>query len=89
MTGEQGHKPCVRIWEHSTLRELASLAGHTHGIDFVDFHPDHNYVISVGAEHDKSVFVWYWRTQSKIGANNKTFKVCLFICLIVCLFLLS
>ena len=75
MTGEQGHKPLVRVWEYSSLRELVSLAGHTHGIEYVKFHPDQNYVISVGAEHDKSVFVWCWRSQTKIGANNKTFKV--------------
>ena len=75
VTGEQGHKPLVRIWEYSSLRELVSLAGHTHGIEYVRFHPDQNYVISVGAEHDKSVFVWCWRSQTKIGANNKTFKV--------------
>ena len=75
MTGEQGHKPLVRVWEYSSLREMVSLGGHTHGIDYVSFHPDQSYVISVGAEHDKSVFVWFWRSHTKIGANNKTFKV--------------
>ena len=75
VTGESGHRPCVKVWSVATLSLVSTLAGHKFGLSCVRFTPDGQHVVAVGAEHDMTVNVWDWRHATKIASNKISFNV--------------
>ena len=59
-TGQIGNPPSVHIWNAVTKETLSILRGeHSKGICSVDFSCTGKYVVSVGLEHN--VTVWRWQ----------------------------
>ena len=59
-SGQIGNPPCVHIWNASTKETLSILKGeHSKGVCSVDFSCTGKYVVSVGLEHN--VTVWRWQ----------------------------
>jgi WD40 repeat protein len=56
----------VRLWDAATRRELATLRGHTAGVDRVAFSPDGRFLAS--ASVDDSVRLWNVARRAPIGA---------------------
>ena len=75
VTGESGHRPCVRVWSVSTLSLVSTLPGHKFGLSCVSFTGDDDHVVAAGAEHDMTINVWDWRNNKKIASNKISFHV--------------
>lgn len=60
-TGEGTCKqPEIAIWEFITPKQpvlIKHLKGHKYGVEWVAFSPDSQYLISLGNEHDKGMFI--------------------------------
>jgi WD40 repeat protein len=60
-------KPEIMIWgidyedkkcvKYSALKQLR---GHKFGVESVKFSPDNRYLVSLGDQNDKGLFVWDW-----------------------------
>ncbi|GFR62704.1 mitogen-activated protein kinase binding protein 1 [Elysia marginata] len=70
LTGESGLQPAVRIWDVSTMAELALLRGHSFGIKTVRFSPRMREIIVVGDAQDMMISVWAWPGKV-MGSLNK------------------
>ncbi|XP_048840630.1 mitogen-activated protein kinase-binding protein 1-like isoform X3 [Brienomyrus brachyistius] len=75
VTGEHGHKPCVRVWDVSKGMELAEVQCHQYGVACVAFDSSGDYVVSVGCQQDMAVSVWEWRKGVVIASNKVSGKV--------------
>lgn len=55
--------PEITIWEilsDGNYKEIKNLKGHKYGIEAVRFAPNHEYLISLGDNNDRGLFVWDW-----------------------------
>uniref|UniRef100_A0A8D0GZ97 WD repeat domain 62 n=1 Tax=Sphenodon punctatus TaxID=8508 RepID=A0A8D0GZ97_SPHPU len=75
VTGENGHRPAVRVWDVEERTQVSELHGHKHGVACVAFSPKMKYIVSVGYQHDMIVNVWDWRQDSLVASNKVSCKV--------------
>uniref|UniRef100_A0A8D0F7D2 WD repeat domain 62 n=1 Tax=Strix occidentalis caurina TaxID=311401 RepID=A0A8D0F7D2_STROC len=75
VTGENGHRPAVRVWEVEEGAQVSALQGHQHGVACVAFSPTARYLVSVGYPHDMAVNVWDWKKGSLVASNKVSCKV--------------
>ncbi|XP_068765551.1 WD repeat-containing protein 62 isoform X2 [Struthio camelus] len=75
VTGENGHRPAVRVWDVEERTQLSELHGHKHGVACVAFSPNAKYLVSVGYQHDMIVNVWDWKKDSLVASNKVSCKV--------------
>uniref|UniRef100_A0A670JBB4 WD repeat-containing protein 62 n=1 Tax=Podarcis muralis TaxID=64176 RepID=A0A670JBB4_PODMU len=74
-TGENGHRPAVRVWDVEEKTQVSELHGHKHGVACVAFSPNMKYLVSVGYPHDMIVNVWDWKKGTLIASNKISSKV--------------
>jgi len=65
----------VIVWDVSSQQIVARLKGHRHGVQCVAFSPSQPLLVSVGFNHDGSLFVWNWKTEQKIATGRVSQKV--------------
>ncbi|XP_042653178.1 WD repeat-containing protein 62 isoform X2 [Tyto alba] len=75
VTGENGHRPAVRVWEVEDRAQVSALHGHKYGVACVAFSPSAKYLVSVGYPHDMVVNVWDWKKDSLVASNKVSCKV--------------
>ncbi|XP_010565514.1 PREDICTED: WD repeat-containing protein 62 [Haliaeetus leucocephalus] len=75
VTGENGHRPAVRVWDVEERAQVLALHGHKHGVACVAFSPSAKYLVSVGYPHDMVVNVWDWKKDSLVASNKVSCKV--------------
>ncbi|XP_042295517.1 WD repeat-containing protein 62 isoform X2 [Sceloporus undulatus] len=75
VTGENGHRPAVRVWDVEERTQVSELYGHKHGVACVAFSPNMKYLVSVGYPHDMIVNVWDWKKDGLIASNKVSCKV--------------
>ncbi|XP_061452382.1 WD repeat-containing protein 62 isoform X2 [Rhineura floridana] len=75
VTGENGHRPAVRVWDTEEKTQVSELHGHKHGVACVAFSPNMKYLVSVGYPHDMIVNVWDWKKATLIASNKVSCKV--------------
>ncbi|KAM9588953.1 WD repeat-containing protein 62-like isoform 10-T10 [Morphnus guianensis] len=75
VTGENGHRPSVRVWDVEERAQVLALHGHKHGVACVAFSPSAKYLVSVGYPHDMVVNVWDWKKDSLVASNKVSCKV--------------
>ncbi|KAJ7304118.1 hypothetical protein JRQ81_011643 [Phrynocephalus forsythii] len=75
VTGENGHRPAVRVWDVEEKMQVSELHGHKHGVACVAFSPSMKHLVSVGYPHDMVVNVWDWKKDSLIASNKVSCKV--------------
>ncbi|XP_067413419.1 WD repeat-containing protein 62 isoform X2 [Emydura macquarii macquarii] len=75
VTGENGHRPAVRVWDIEEKTQVSELHGHKHGVACVAFSPNMKYIVSVGYQHDMIVNVWDWKKDTLVASNKVSCKV--------------
>ncbi|XP_077174573.1 WD repeat-containing protein 62 isoform X2 [Paroedura picta] len=75
VTGENGHRPAVRVWDVDETTQVTELHGHKHGVACVAFSPNMKYIVSVGYQHDMIVNVWDWKKDTLVASNKVSCKV--------------
>jgi WD40 repeat protein len=50
--------------------EIKHLKGHKFGIESVMFSPNLDYLISLGDNNDRGLFVWDWNNESRVTSNK-------------------
>ncbi|XP_074872743.1 WD repeat-containing protein 62 isoform X2 [Carettochelys insculpta] len=75
VTGENGHRPAVRVWDIEEKAQVSELHGHKHGVACVAFSPNMKYIVSVGYQHDMVVNVWDWKKHTLVASNKVSCKV--------------
>ncbi|XP_064295822.1 WD repeat-containing protein 62-like isoform X1 [Phalacrocorax carbo] len=75
VTGENGHRPAVRVWDVEEQAQVSALLGHKCGVACVAFSPSGKYLVSVGYMHDMVVNVWDWKKDSLVASNKVSCKV--------------
>ncbi|XP_074074916.1 WD repeat-containing protein 62 isoform X2 [Macrotis lagotis] len=75
VTGENGHRPAVRIWDVEEKTQVAEMLGHKYGVACVAFSPNMKYIVSMGYQHDMVVNVWDWKKDSVVASNKVSCKV--------------
>ncbi|KAJ3014223.1 hypothetical protein HKX48_005290, partial [Thoreauomyces humboldtii] len=71
--GEAGHQPKVVIWKGTSI--VSELVGHRYGVLALAFSPDSKYLVSVGYQHDGSVYLWNWRTSQRLASCRISTKI--------------
>ncbi|CAN9511234.1 unnamed protein product [Ophioblennius macclurei] len=74
VTGESGHRPCVRVWEVSGAL-VAEVQAHKYGVSCVAFSSNSSYIVSVGHQHDMNISVWDWKNGFIIASNKVSSRV--------------
>jgi mitogen-activated protein kinase binding protein 1 len=78
-TGEGTCKqPEIAIWEFVAPRQpilIKKLKGHKYGVEWVAFSPDNSYLVSIGNEHDKGMFLWNWSQEKRVTSNKITKRI--------------
>lgn len=46
------------------------MKGHKYGIESLQFSPNNEYLISLGDQNDRGLFVWDWVNQQRITSNK-------------------
>ncbi|XP_039768110.1 WD repeat-containing protein 62, partial [Ornithorhynchus anatinus] len=75
VTGENGHRPAVRVWDVDEKTQVVQLLGHKYGVACAAFSPSVRYIVSVGSQHDMVVNVWDWKKSSVVASNKVSCKV--------------
>uniref|UniRef100_A0A8C3J9E8 Uncharacterized protein n=1 Tax=Calidris pygmaea TaxID=425635 RepID=A0A8C3J9E8_9CHAR len=84
VTGENGHRPAIRVWDVKERAQVSALQGHKHGVACVAFSPSGKHLVSVGHPHDMVVNVWDWKVSLKFpklglgvgeGAKRQAFSI--------------
>jgi WD40 repeat protein len=72
-------KPEITIWgiiyqgdtkKVEKYNALKFLKGHKFGIEALKFSPDSKYLVSLGDQNDKGLFVWDWKEEKKVCQNK-------------------
>jgi WD40 repeat protein len=50
--------------------EIRHLKGHKYGIEAVMFSPNLEYLISLGDNNDRGLFVWDWNNEQRVTSNK-------------------
>ncbi|XP_004388234.1 WD repeat-containing protein 62 [Trichechus manatus latirostris] len=75
VTGENGHRPAVRIWDVDEKSQVAEMLGHKYGVACVAFSPDLKHVVSMGYQHDMVLSVWDWKKDIVVASNKVSCRV--------------
>ncbi|XP_038623603.1 WD repeat-containing protein 62 [Tachyglossus aculeatus] len=75
VTGENGHRPAVRVWDVDEKAQVVQLLGHKYGVACAAFSPSMRHIVSVGSQHDMVVNVWDWKKSSVVASNKVSCKV--------------
>jgi WD40 repeat protein len=73
--GESGYQPRILVWDLLLKSLVSTLTGHRFGILSVQFDCTINLIISLGTQHDGNIFLWNWKSQSKLAAAKTRAKV--------------
>ena len=66
-------QPEITIFEidpSGDYHESKHLRGHKYGIESLAFSPNLLYLISLGDSNDRGLFVWDWRTETRVTSNK-------------------
>lgn len=66
-------RPHIYIYNYENLNENSSpqvLKGHKSGITSLVFSPNLQYIVSIGDENDKGLFVWDLSTSTRVTSNK-------------------
>lgn len=72
-------KPEITIWQVDYLKDtkkvenytaLKYLKGHKFGVEALKFSPDNTYLVSLGDQNDRGLFVWKWQEEKKVCQNK-------------------
>lgn len=47
-----------------------TLQGHKYGIESLVFSPNMEYLISLGDQNDRGLFVWDWKNSARVTSNK-------------------
>ncbi|KAM7339941.1 hypothetical protein ACRRTK_000556 [Alexandromys fortis] len=75
VTGENGHRPAVRIWDVEEKTQVTEMLGHKYGVACVAFSPNMKYIVSMGYQHDMVLNVWDWKKDSVVASNKVSCRV--------------
>ncbi|KAK2088277.1 mitogen-activated protein kinase binding protein 1 [Saguinus oedipus] len=75
VTGENGHRPAVRIWEVEEKNQVAEMLGHKYGVACVAFSPNMKHIVSMGYQHDMVLNVWDWKKDIVVASNKVSCRV--------------
>ncbi|XP_060041769.1 WD repeat-containing protein 62 isoform X2 [Erinaceus europaeus] len=75
VTGENGHRPAVRIWDVDEKCQMAEMLGHKYGVACVAFSPNMKHIVSMGYQHDMVLNVWDWKKDIVVASNKVSCRV--------------
>ncbi|XP_075392712.1 WD repeat-containing protein 62 isoform X2 [Tenrec ecaudatus] len=75
VTGENGHRPAVRIWDVDEKSQVAEMLGHKYGVACVSFSPNMKHIVSMGYQHDMVLNVWDWKKDIVVASNKVSCRV--------------
>ncbi|XP_036296206.1 WD repeat-containing protein 62 isoform X2 [Pipistrellus kuhlii] len=75
VTGENGHRPTVRIWDVDEKSQVAEMLGHKYGVACVAFSPNMKHIVSMGYQHDMVLNVWDWKKDILVASNKVSCRV--------------
>ncbi|XP_029416955.1 WD repeat-containing protein 62 isoform X2 [Nannospalax galili] len=75
VTGENGHRPAVRIWDVEEKTQMAEMLGHKYGVACVAFSPNMKHIVSMGYQHDMVLNVWDWKKDIVVASNKVSCRV--------------
>ncbi|OWK16262.1 hypothetical protein Celaphus_00004481, partial [Cervus elaphus hippelaphus] len=75
VTGENGHRPAVRIWDVEEKSQVAEMLGHKYGVACVAFSPNMKHIVSMGYQHDMVLNVWDWKKDILVASNKVSCRV--------------
>ncbi|XP_034494142.1 WD repeat-containing protein 62 isoform X4 [Ailuropoda melanoleuca] len=75
VTGENGHRPAVRIWDVDEKSQVAEMLGHKYGVACVAFSPNMKHIVSMGYQHDMVLNVWDWKKDVVVASNKVSCRV--------------
>ncbi|XP_058386929.1 WD repeat-containing protein 62 [Diceros bicornis minor] len=75
VTGENGHRPAVRIWDVDEKSQVAEMLGHKYGVACVAFSPNMKHIVSMGYQHDMVLNVWDWKKDILVASNKVSCRV--------------
>ncbi|XP_021562436.1 WD repeat-containing protein 62 [Carlito syrichta] len=75
VTGENGHRPAVRIWDVEEKSQVAEMLGHKYGVVCVAFSPNMKHIVSMGYQHDMVLNVWDWKKDIVVASNKVSCRV--------------
>ncbi|XP_019674233.2 WD repeat-containing protein 62 isoform X2 [Felis catus] len=75
VTGENGHRPAVRIWDVDEKNQVAEMLGHKYGVACVAFSPNMKHIVSMGYQHDMVLNVWDWKKDIVVASNKVSCRV--------------
>ncbi|XP_057568277.1 WD repeat-containing protein 62 isoform X2 [Hippopotamus amphibius kiboko] len=75
VTGENGHRPAVRIWDVEEKSQVAEMLGHKYGVACVAFSPNMKHIVSMGYQHDMVLNVWDWKKDIVVASNKVSCRV--------------
>ncbi|XP_064437377.1 WD repeat-containing protein 62 isoform X2 [Mirounga angustirostris] len=75
VTGENGHRPAVRIWDVDEKSQVAEMVGHKYGVACVAFSPNMKHIVSMGYQHDMVLNVWNWKKDIVVASNKVSCRV--------------
>ncbi|XP_070080219.1 WD repeat-containing protein 62 isoform X19 [Equus caballus] len=75
VTGENGHRPAVRIWDVDEKSQVAEMLGHKYGVACVAFSPNMKHIVSMGYQHDMVLNVWDWKKGILVASNKVSCRV--------------
>ncbi|XP_016076373.1 PREDICTED: WD repeat-containing protein 62 [Miniopterus natalensis] len=75
VTGENGHRPTVRIWDVDEKSQVAEMLGHKYGVACVAFSPNMKHIVSMGYQHDMVLNVWDWKKDVVVASNKVSCRV--------------
>ncbi|XP_067576192.1 WD repeat-containing protein 62 isoform X5 [Pseudorca crassidens] len=75
VTGENGHRPAVRIWDVEEKSQVAEMLGHKYGVACVAFSPSMKHIVSMGYQHDMVLNVWDWKKDILVASNKVSCRV--------------
>lgn len=67
--------PEINVWDMRNDNPPISLKGHKFGIQVLLFSPDNRYLVSIGDDNDKGLFVWDWEKETKLSLNKLSKKI--------------
>nr|XP_021496688.1 WD repeat-containing protein 62 isoform X1 [Meriones unguiculatus] len=75
VTGENGHRPAVRVWDVEEKTQVAEMLGHKYGVACVAFSPNMKHIVSMGYQHDMVLNVWDWKKDVVVASNKVSCRV--------------
>nr|XP_020023768.1 WD repeat-containing protein 62 isoform X2 [Castor canadensis] len=75
VTGENGHRPAVRIWDVEEKSQVSEMLGHKYGVACVAFSPNMKHIVSMGYQHDMVLNVWDWKKDIVVASNKVSCRV--------------